>query len=140
MLRRVLFVFAFGLPGCFSYDQCNIETCPPPAAVDACDGTCVPYVGGGWAPVLIPASAARAHCPEAAPFEAMSSSTVTVCGVQSAPGECSSQAYQCLPDAPAWQACIVRDGAHPCPSPYPVDVAIPDASATLCCPREAPPA
>lgn len=139
-MRRALLSLLCTLCGCFSYGGvCDRDHCPPPAA-DTCEGACVPYIGGGWSPVLVPAATRRTHCPEAAPFEAMSSATITACGVQEAPGSCSSQGYQCLPEDPAWLVCVVRDGAQPCPSPYPVDVAVPDAHVTLCCPREAPPA
>lgn len=138
-MRRAALSLVCFLCGCFGYSGvCDLDNCPPPA--DTCEGVCVPFVGGGWSPVLVPASSTRAHCPEAAPFEAMSSTTITACGVREAPGTCGDQAFACLPEDPAWTACVVRDGAHDCPSPYPLAIDVPDATVSLCCPRDTPPA
>lgn len=141
MRRALVFLLPLSCSACFSYTAlCHDESCPPPAD-DTCDGVCVPYIGGGWSPVLVPATAstARATCPAAAPFEAMNTTSLTVCGVQPQ-GTCSSSAFACIPDEPTWRACVVRDGAQSCPSPYPLEVSVPGVDVTLCCPSDLPPA
>jgi hypothetical protein len=138
-MRRVFVLLSALVLGCFSYGEyCESEPCPPPPAAETCAGRCAPFIGGGWEPVLVSASTSRtrAPCPSSAPFEAMSSaSAVTACGVQADEGECPS-GWICLPEEPAWSACIVRDGAHACPEPYPDAVDVPDEPITLCCPDE----
>lgn len=118
--------------GCFSYgDVC--ESCP---STRPCPGACVPYVGGGWMPVLVSSSPAHTPppCPSVAPYESMTSSSppLTACGVQATDGVCDD-GLECVPAVPEWISCIVRDGAHPCPTGYTaVAVDMPDES--LCCP------
>lgn len=130
-----LLSLALVLPGCLSGGGwCGAdETCEP--TPDPCEGQCVPFVGGGWSPVLVLAAegAASVRCPEVAPFEAMSSTAppVTACGVQEADGACS-EGYVCLPPPGEWATCVVRDGTHDCPPPFPVLTAS-DSPVTICC-------
>ena len=134
-MRPFALFFALVLPGCFSNEEwCHDATCS--SAPDPCEGQCVPFVGGGWAPVLALATegAASVRCPEVAPFEAMSSAAppVTACGVQAAEGACSAEGYVCLPPPGEWATCVVRDGAHACPAAYPAPMPA-DSTVTLCC-------
>lgn len=128
--------------GCFSPNFCETaDPCPPPPATDGCEGGCVPYLGGAWAPVLVAQSSPRPSCPKEAPWETMGSEAppITACGVQEADGECSSAGDVCLPAELGWTACVLRDGAHPCPWPYEQRVDQPDPTTTLCCPSDEPP-
>lgn len=140
MLRAAILLFGVAMVGCFSSNTCAEGRPCEPVGIDVCEGTCVPWVGGGWEPVLVASSRPpRPRCPEVAPFEAMSSTSTTACGLQEAPGECSQEGFVCLPSAPPWLVCIVRDGAHDCPGTYPDALEVIDGI-TLCCPREDPPA
>lgn len=136
-MRRAFFLFAPLAIGCFSAgNYCEEGPCPP-VSPEPCEGECAPYIGGGWSHVLV-AEASGAHCPvDVAPFEAMSSPAppVTACGLQEEEGSCGARGFVCLPPAPApWSVCVIRDGAHGCPSPYPEEV---DTGAqldvTICC-------
>lgn len=133
-MRYLALVMGFALPGCFTQGPwCDTNEAPcPSASPDPCEGQCVPFVGGGWDPVLV--VGARQTCPEEAPFEAMSATSppLTACGVQEADGTCSSAGYVCLPSSPAWAVCLVRDGQHVCPSAYrePFETGM---AVTICC-------
>lgn len=132
-MRWVLLAAVGSCLGCFSGSFClESEGCDTPAP--SCEGQCVRFVGGAWAPVL--ASTSAGECPDVAPFAVMQSSAAIACGVQEADGACE-EGFACVPSAPAWVACIARDGAHPCFEPYSVDVDVPEAS--LCCPEDEPP-
>ena len=121
--------------GCFSGNTCLEVGCKQRES-EPCEGSCVPFVGGAWNLVLV---SSLPHCPEAAPFATMSSSSppVTACGVQEEAGECGA-GYVCLPFQPGWTACILRDGEHDCPDAYSESVEVPEVS--LCCPSDEPPA
>lgn len=123
--------------GCFvGDDHCRSSICPP-LAPDPCEGPCAPYIGGEWSAVLAAsADTAPPPCPvEVAPFETMSSSAppVTACGVLAEDGACSARGFVCLPPVPPpWAVCVLRDGLHPCPDPYPARVEV-DSAVTVCC-------
>jgi hypothetical protein len=125
--------------GCFSHHSCEgVEPCEPPPEVVTCEGVCAPFVGAGWSPVLVASSSPRARCPAVAPVEAMATSSLTACGVPEGDGDCND-GLVCLESEPGWTACIVRDGAHACPTFYEAQVQAEDG-VTLCCPAEDPPA
>jgi hypothetical protein len=100
-----------------------------------CDGTCEPDVGGGWVPVLV---GTAPECPDVAPYAslAIASPPLTACGVAESEGGCPA-GLTCVPEMVGWKACILRDGAHDCPTSYePLSVAVPHES--ICCHAEDP--
>lgn len=129
-MRYFLVALALIQAGCFSGGWCREGKCEAPPT--DCEGACVPFVGGGWSPVLVRES--PDHCPDVAPVAAMRGTTLTACGVQVVDGACEV-GEQCLPDEPEWTACVLRDGEHACPDPYPRLTPSGDATVTLCCPR-----
>ena len=137
-MRLAVLLLASCSLGCFSRKRCQSEEACPPPEPDACEGVCAPFVGAGWSPVLVASSSPRARCPAVAPVEAMATSSLTACGVPEGDGECND-GLVCLESEPGWTACIVRDGAHACPTFYEAQVQAEDG-ATLCCPAEDPPA
>lgn len=129
-----LAVIAAVTVGCFSGDNlCRGDPCPAGAMPNPCEGQCAPFVGGGWSPVLV-AEDGAAHCPAVAPFAALASDAppMVACGVQEAPGACSSPGFVCLPSTlPPWTVCIVQYGEHVCPEPYPATLSA--DGVTVCC-------
>lgn len=130
-------VLAASAVGCFAEDYfCRKEPCPP-VAPELCEGPCAPYVGGVWSAVLVAsADTVPPPCPvQVAPFETMSSAAppVRACGVQGDDGACSAPGFVCLPPVPPpWVVCVLRDGSHVCPAPYPAAVEV-DSGVTVCC-------
>lgn len=136
-MRWVVPLMASASLGCFDADICKEGTpCPPPVP-DACEGVCAPFVGAGWSPVLVASSSPRARCPAVAPVEAMSTSSLTACGVPEGDGDCND-GLVCLESEPGWTTCVVlRDGTPECPMFYETLVTQEDG-VTLCCPSEEP--
>lgn len=128
-MRYLLFALGLSLSGCFAGGWCRDGLCEPPPA--DCDGTCVPFVGGGWSPVLV--RQFTSTCPDVAPVAAIRARSLIACGAQVEDGACEA-GEQCLPAEPDWTACVLRDGEHACPAPYPRPAMSPDPAVTLCCP------
>jgi hypothetical protein len=138
-MRRFLVMIACSLTGCLvNGATCDEEPCllAPPAA--PCEGQCAPYIGGEWSPVI--AAEGAATCPPEAPFATLASDAppLVACGAPIAPGECSSPGFVCLPPTlPPWTLCVVWDGQHACPGPYPESIEA--DGVTVCCLAEQPP-
>lgn len=133
---RRLIPLLFTLPACFDLPAvCDAPPCPA-APMSSCSGQCAPFAGGPWAPVLV---ADAPSCPAEAPFAALAldAPPLLACGAPTQAGDCSTPGYVCLPaSSPPWSVCVVRDGAHPCPTAYPVALASGEVS--ICCPADAP--
>lgn len=134
------FVVAAALPGCFVPPGCNPEatSCVEPAAT-GCDGQCMPYVGRLWSPVVI-GQGEVTNCPPQAPFAALASDNppLVACAVLGDEDACATPGFVCLPDIlPPWTVCVVRDGPHACPEPYPEGITA--GGVTVCCPGEPEP-
>lgn len=132
-MRWTLLPLLAFLPACFDAAPACLEAPCPPMPADTCTGQCAPYVGGGWSPVLV---ADAPDCPAEAPFAALSSDAppLLACGAATLPGACSAPGYVCLPPSlPPWTVCVVRDGRHDCPEPYPDGTGA--EGVTVCCPE-----
>lgn len=140
MRASLLLLFAVALSGCFAPPTCDpaVMSCME-AASETCAGQCMPYVSGLWSPVVIAQGAVTA-CPPDAPFAAVASDDppLVACAVHEDEGACAAPGFICLPDIlPPWTVCVVRDGQHVCPEPYPESVAA--GGVTVCCPGEPDP-
>lgn len=138
-MRWAVVLLASASMGCFSGGTCEGEgPCSPPPATPSCEGVCAPFVGAGWSPVLVASSSPRPSCPAVAPVQAMSTSSLTACGVPEEDGDCND-GLVCLASAPGWSPCVVlRDGTTQCPTFY-EDLVTREDGVTLCCPSDEPP-